>query len=318
MPGRFAFSDFEPATQDMRSEVMAGLQATPKQLSPKYFYDAKGSALFEAITDLPEYYLTRTEMALFDAHLPEISTALGDEVCLIEYGSGSSKKIRKLLTSIAPTAYVPIDISQEHLLENARALHADFPALDVFPICADITQPFQLPAATESMLRVGFYPGSSIGNFVPAQARSFLTLIRETVGHGGALIIGVDRKKDSAMLERAYDDAAGVTAAFNLNALTHLNERLNANFDVQQFAHEARYNEDEGCVQMFLRSLVTQQVDIDGQFISFAENERLHTENSYKYDVAGFTQLAQTAGFEVERTWSDADALFTLYLLRGA
>jgi dimethylhistidine N-methyltransferase len=315
--GSYAFHDNKPAQQEMAMEVLRGLGAQPKTLSPKYFYDAKGSELFDRITELDEYYLTRTEMSLFDAHMQDIARHLGDNVCLIEYGSGSSVKIRKLLEAVTPAAYVPVDISDEHLQENAKALHADFPNLSVLPVCADFTQLFALPDAVADMTKVGFFPGSSIGNFDPPGAQQFLQNVRTTVGHGGAMLIGVDRKKSVAVLEQAYNDAQGVTAAFNLNSLVHINKELNANFDVEQFSHVARYNEDLGCIQMFLQSEVDQQVEIGGATISFAEAECLHTENSYKYHPEEFLDLAASAGFAEVAHWSDAKDWFTLYLLQG-
>lgn len=313
--GEFVFFDFEPDHGDIAAEVLAGLSSQPKRISPKYFYDARGSALFEQITELDEYYPTRTEMALFDAHLGEIAERVGDHVCLIEYGSGSSKKIRKVLQSITPLAYVPIDISLEHLRANAWALHQDFPHVNVYPVCADITQSFELPDATADLTRVGFFPGSSIGNFEPAEAQRFLHTVHQTLGSGASLIIGVDRKKPVEILERAYNDADGVTAEFNLNLLHHLNERLGADFQVEQFSHDARYNETLGCVQMFLKSEQRQQVNIAGQSVSFAAGEELHTENSYKYHPHEFKALAKAADFSVDLEWTDERDYFSLYLL---
>lgn len=313
--GEFVFFDFEPEEVDMAAEVLGGLSQKPKWISPKYFYDSKGSELFEQITELEEYYVTRTEMTLLDQHLPEIGEILGPQVCLIEYGSGSSKKIRKLLETITPTAYVPIDISLEHLRVNARALHSDFPHLHVYPVCADITQPFDLPEATAKLDKVGFFPGSSIGNFDPQDAQTFLQTVHATLGEGADLIIGVDRKKPIEVLEDAYNDAQGVTAAFNLNVLRHLNQRLDADFVIDQFEHDARYNATLGCVQMFLKSLTTQQVTISGQTVTFGSQEELHTENSYKYHPDEFNDLAQRAGFTVKRQWTDEQAWFSLYLL---
>lgn len=314
--GAYEFFDFEPATDDMASEVQRGLKSSPKVISPKFFYDARGSQLFEQITELDEYYLTRTEMSLFDAHLPEIAEVLGDNLCLIEYGSGSSKKIRKVLETVSPSAYVPVDISQDHLKENAWALYQDFPHLDVFPVCADITQQFALPEAVADRIKVGFFPGSSIGNFEPQLAQSFLRNVRAVLGAGGALIIGVDRKKTVSVLERAYNDADGVTAAFNLNLLAHLNARLEGNFDLGGFEHDARYNEAQGCIQMFLRSRAEQTVEIAGITVEFETSEELHTENSYKYHPEEFADLCATAGFQIDRQWSDPQDYFTLYLLR--
>ena len=313
--GEFAFFDYEPDGVDIVTEVMAGLTSDPKHISPKYFYDQRGSELFEAITELDEYYLTRTELGLFNAHLPEIAALLGDNLCVVEYGSGSSLKIRKFLEAVTPTAYVPIDISQDHLRENARALHQDFPWLHVYPVCADFTQPLELPKVTADMNKVGFFPGSSIGNFEPRAACEFLKNVSSELGAGGSLLIGVDRKKALDVLHSAYNDADGVTAEFNRNVLVHLNDRLDATFDVEQFEHEARYNEDDGCIQMFLRSASHQVVEIDGQVVEFAEEEELHTENSYKFHPEEFLALASEAGFIQKRMWSDQRNWFSLFLL---
>lgn len=315
--GRFEYFDLKPKQADMREEVLAGLSAPAKSLPPKYFYDARGSALFERITRLPEYYLTRTEMTLFDANLDAIAGALGDGFCLVEYGSGSSLKIRKLLERLRPAAYVPVDISGVHLEAEARALYRDYPWLDMFPTCTDFTGPFELPEPVVGLPRVGFFPGSSIGNFEPAAAAEFLHNVRSTLGPGGRLLIGVDRKKDPAVLEAAYNDAEGVTAAFNLNVLRHLNESLHADFDLQAFRHEACYDAERGCIRMFLRSLTEQTVRVAGTAIDFAADETIHTENSFKYAPAEFRDLAGRGGFAVETWWTDAKDLFALFLLRA-
>ncbi len=315
--GNYAFHDFKPGASDMASEVLEGLTQQPKSLSPKFFYDAKGSALFEKITDLPEYYLTRTEMALFDQHLVDIAAHLEPNLCVVEYGSGSSLKIRKLLEALSPQAYVPVDISNEHLQDNAQRLYRDFPKLHVFPVCADFTQPFELPADVAQLAKLAFFPGSSVGNFEPSEAQTFLTHVRSNIGVDGYLLIGVDRKKAPNVLEAAYDDAAGVTAEFNLNVLAHLNDELDANFDLSQFRHVARYNEQLGCIQMFLQSRSSQQVEIAGEVIEFAAGEEIHTENSYKYHPNEFIDLAQKAGFGEVARYSDAQALFALYLLKA-
>ncbi len=296
--GTYRFFDFKPAAGDIASEVMRGLTASRKSVSPKYFYDAKGSELFEAITALPEYYLTRTELKLFDRHLPEIAGELRGELCVIEYGSGSSLKIRRLLEMLTPAAYVPVDISKEHLQANAKMLHSDFPALHVYPVCADITRQITLPDEVSELVHVAFYPGSSIGNFEPQVATAFLRNVHQTIGAGGYLLIGVDRKKDLGVLQAAYDDAAGVTARFNLNVLQHLNDELAADFDLDLFSHVARYNQELGCIQMFLRSQVDQQVNVQGQIIRFSAGELMHTENSYKYHPDEFIELAGQAQFE--------------------
>ena len=309
--------DLHPEIEDVTEEVCAGLKKRHKSLSPKYFYDEQGSQLFEAITQLDEYYPTRTELGLFDAHLSEIADLIGEGVCVIEYGSGSSLKIRKLLKALSPLAYVPVDISRDYLLNNAMALAQDFPRLTVLPVCADFSQPIALPEEVDGMSPIAFFPGSSIGNFEPAQAKQFLLRVAKTLGCGGHLLIGVDCKKDRGVLERAYNDAAGVTAAFNLNALSHLNRLLGTKFQLDAFAHEAHYNEDAGCIQMFLRSTMQQQVSVGGSVFTFDDGERLHTENSYKYSPDEFVRLAEDSAFRCEHYWPDADEYFALYLLKA-
>ena len=314
---QFAFFDLRAPVDDMTAEVQRGLQESPKKLSPKFFYDERGSQLFEAITRLDAYYPTRTELSLFDAYLEEITQTIGHHSCVIEYGSGSTLKIRKLLQALSPSAYVPIDISKDFLLTNARGLAEDFPALDVFPVCADFSQAIALPPQTDGMHRVGFFPGSSIGNFEPESAREFLARVAGTLGAGGHLLIGVDCKKDTKTLELAYNDPEGVTAQFNLNALVHLNRVLKTDFDPKAFAHEAHYNESSGCIQMFLRSLVDQRVDVCGECIHFGAGELLHTENSYKFTPVEFGRLAGSAGFDIQKRWLDNRGYFGLYLLRA-
>ena len=309
--------DLHPEIENMTLEVCEGLKKQQKSLSPKYFYDERGSELFEAITQLDEYYPTRTELALFDAHLPEIAELVGAGSCVIEYGSGSSLKIRKLLDALSPLAYVPVDISRDYLLNNAMVLAQDFPQLTVLPVCADFSQFIALPEQLAGMNPIGFFPGSSIGNFEPEQAKQFLGRVANTLGSGGHLLIGVDCKKDPVVLERAYNDAAGITAAFNLNALSHLNRVLGAEFQLDDFEHEAHYNRDAGCIQMFLRSTAQQQVSIGGSVFAFDDGERLHTENSYKYSPAEFIRLAEDSGFGCEHHWQGADEYFGLYLLKA-
>lgn len=316
--GRFEYFDLKPPAADMRAEVLSGLTAVPKRLPPKHFYDETGSRLFEQITRLPEYYLTRTEMGLFDAHLEALAEAIGAGVCLVEYGSGSNLKIRKLLERARPAAYVPVDISAEHLLAQARALHRDHPWLHVYPTCADYTGTFPLPPPVQGLPPVGFFPGSSIGNFDVAGAVRFLANAHTTLGVGARLLVGVDRKKDVAVLEAAYNDAAGVTAAFNLNVLAHINQRLDADFDLDAFSHEAHYDAQAGCVRMYLRSRVAQRVRVGGNPIEFDAGETIHTENSFKYDPDQFEALARRGGFEAERAFSDARGWFSLFLLRAA
>jgi dimethylhistidine N-methyltransferase len=256
-------------------------------------------------------------MALFDKYLEDIGRALGSGICLVEYGSGTSEKIRKLLERLRPAAYVPVDISGEHLLAQARALHRDYPWLDVFPTCTDFTTSFALPEPVADLPHVGFFPGSSIGNFEPAAAAGFLGNVHETLGSGGRLLVGVDRKKDPAVLEAAYNDNEGVTAAFNLNVLRHINARLGADFDPSGFTHEARYNSELGCIQMFLRSRRAQTAHIGTDEFTFAEGDVIHTENSFKYHPEEFRQLVSRGGFDVETWWTDPEEYFALFLLRG-
>lgn len=314
-PGEYHFFDLKPARQDVRAEILAGLGARHKHIAPKYFYDERGSALFEAITELPEYYLTRTEMTVFERYRDEIGAVIGGDTCLVEYGSGSSQKIRKLLSSAQPRAYMPVDISEDHLQHNARALHRDYPGLSVYPVCADFTEPFELPDVGDSWKRVGFFPGSSIGNFDPTDAVRFLANIARNLGPGSQLIIGIDLKKAKAILEAAYDDAQGVTAEFNLNVLNHLNDALGADFATTEFAHVALYNETLGCVQMFLRSRKAQRVKVGEVVVEFAQGETIHTENSYKYHIDEFRALAEDAGFTVSSTWTDVADWFAVVLL---
>ncbi len=314
----YQFFDLAPVLRTMREEVLESLLAPQKTLAPKYFYDERGSQLFDEITRLPEYYPTRTETALFEAHSAEISGHFNGAVTLIEYGSGSSRKIRALLEGMKPAAYVPLDISGEHLETSAKTLQADYSWLNIYAVCADYSQDIALPEAIPRHQPMAFFPGSSIGNFAPTDAQAFLRRVRALVGEQGKLLIGVDRKKDKRVLESAYNDTAGVTAAFNLNVLTHLNRELEGNFDIAGFAHRAIYNEEIGSIQMFLESLVDQQVELAGEHIEFAANEQIHTENSYKYDPAQFAKLAAGAGWKEELHLTDPQNYFSVFLLQAA
>jgi len=315
---QFLYTDSQPAEQDILAEVLAGLRASQLSISPKYFYDERGSQLFEAITKLPEYYVTRTELSLFDEHLSDIAEVIGPDCCVIEYGSGSTLKIRRVLRALRPAAYVPVDISGDYLLEGAQRLAEDFAELDIFPICADFTQHLALPEALSSLSKVGFFPGSSIGNFEPEHAAEFMRRVNTTLGPEGLLLIGVDCKKDVKILEAAYDDSEGVTAQFNLNALSNLNLKLGANFRPDRFEHVARYNESLGCIQMFLRSSCYQEVTLGGHTIEIQGGQAIHTENSYKYFPEEFLALAAEAGFAPAQYWLDDQQHFGLYLLRVA
>jgi dimethylhistidine N-methyltransferase len=311
--------DLAPKRGDFLADVLAGLLGPRKTLPCKYFYDEEGSALFERICELDEYYPTRTELGILRRHGGEMAAALGPRCLLVEYGSGSSTKTRLLLERLDdPAAYVPVDISREHLLRSAEALCARHPHLPVIPVCADFTQPFELPPVPRAARRAAFFPGSTIGNFGPAEARKFLAQIAEQCGRGGVLLIGVDLRKSPAILEPAYDDALGVTAEFNRNLLRRINRELGADFDLAGFDHRALWNAVDGRVEMHLVSRREQAVQLGGCRIRFARGESIHTESSHKYELAGFAALARSAGFEVERVWTDPARLFSVQLLRTA
>ena len=298
-------------------DLLAGLKARPKRIAPKYFYDAEGSRLFERITRLPEYYPTRTELAILKAHAADIAALVPDGAALIEFGSGSSAKVRLLLAHLPKLrAYVPVDISGEFLGQEAARLRAEHPALEITPAAADFTKPFELPPTVKAMRRTGFFPGSTIGNFEPQEAKTFLRHAATILGPGSAFIVGVDLIKDEEVLNRAYDDAAGVTAAFNLNLLARANRELGANFDLGAFAHHAFFDESHNRIEMHLVSRKAQSVRIGAEIIAFAEGETIHTENSYKYTVEGFKDLAREAGWTSAKSWTDKDALFSVHALR--
>jgi dimethylhistidine N-methyltransferase len=309
--------DFGPGRERMLAEVLAGLGRRRKRLPCKYFYDAEGSRLFDRICELDEYYLTRTELAIMHRHAGEMAAAIGDRALLIEYGSGSSTKTRVLLDRLtSPAAYVPIDISGDHLSQSAHSLAHAYPHLDVLPVCADYTTRFHVPEPDVSATRrVVYFPGSTIGNFEPDDALAFLRRIARVCGPGGGLLIGVDLKKDPSVLHAAYNDAQGVTAAFNLNLLARLNRDLGADFDVSAFAHYAFYNPRRGRIEMHLVSRAPQRVRIDGETIPFADGESIFTESSYKYAMLDFTDLAKRAGFNSEQVWTDAQRRFSVHYL---
>lgn len=301
------------------AEILNGLSEPQKRLSPKFFYDERGSELFDEITRLPEYYPTTTERGIMDACVAEIADLVGVEASIIEFGAGSSAKIRQLLSSLhEPAVYVPVDISRDFLVAAAEDLAADFPDLEILPVAADFTQPFDLPSPKIMPRRnIVFFPGSTIGNFEPSAALSLLQVMYQEAGADGGLLIGVDLQKDASVLERAYDDAAGVTAEFNLNMLRHINQAFDADFDIEQFEHVSLYNEDVGRIEMYLKSIGDQVVNVSDRSFSFADGERILTEHSYKYTVDGFTALAAKAGFSVERVWTDERQYFAvMYLAR--
>ena len=310
------FYDFHPRVADFRAEVLSGLFQAPKQLSPKFFYDHHGSELFDAITELPEYYPTRTEIGILQQHGETIADLLGRDCLLLELGSGSSKKIRVLLDAVKPAIYMPVDISREHLRGSAEVLVTDYPVLEIHAVCADYTADFDLPRCPDHISRVVFYPGSSIGNFEPSRAVRLLRRMAHHLQDGGRMLIGVDLKKDAELLRAAYNDSQRVTAAFNLNILHRINRELDADFDVQAFTHHAFYNEAQGRVEMHLVSKQEQAVTVAGQTFEFSTGETIHTENSYKYSVEEFLALVEKAGFVSEKVWTDDDKLFSVHCIR--
>jgi len=295
----------------LTAEILHGLLGTPKTLPPKLFYDATGAALFERICTLDEYYLTRTELSILERHVGEIAALAGPRAALVEYGSGAGVKVRLLLDAMAsPAAYVPIDISREQLASVAEELRAAYPTVPVLPVCADYTAPLTLPDLPQRARRVAFFPGSTIGNFHPPEAAVFLRRMRRTLGHDGLLVMGVDRRKDAAVLNAAYDDRDGVTAAFNLNLLVRLNREFGADFDLATFRHRAFFNDEASRVEMHLVSTVEQTVHVAGTALHFDAGESIWTECSYKYDRERLDALATAAGFAVTRLWTDADDRF--------
>ena len=314
------FYDLEPTVAEFRDAVLDGLSQQPKTLPCKFFYDAAGSVLFDRICELAEYYPTRTENTLLAAHAANIAALAGPRVGLIEFGSGAGTKIRLLLAALErPASYTPVDISREHLLAAAASLADTFPDLHITPVCADYTGRFDVPDSRGVGIArsVGFFPGSTIGNFTPDEAERFLTGVNRLLGPGSMMIVGVDRPKDAAVLEAAYDDAEGVTAAFNRNLLVRINRELGGDFDLAQFDHRAVWNAAESRVEMHLVSRAAQSVSIMGRRFAFARGESIHTENSYKYAPEAFVRLAGSAGYETVAAWSDPAGLFGLYVLQA-
>lgn len=307
------------ADPDIVEDALRGLLDTPKTLPAKLFYDEEGCRLFYRITELPEYYLTRTELALLPRVAPElVGTA---PAALIEYGASDESKAAALLDQAdaegrpAFSVYVPIDVARPALMAMATRLRRMRPGLRVLPVAGDFLHPVGLPAGLAGMARIGFFPGSTIGNLDPAQARRFLAQARRTLGPGARMLVGVDLRKEAAVLIPAYDDAAGVTAAFNRNILVRLNREAGADFDPGGFAHRAVWNAEEGRIEMHLVSLRAQSVRLGGRTIRFAPGESIHTENSYKHTPEGFRAIAEAAGWRAERMWTDPARLFSIHLL---
>jgi len=313
-----AYLDFAPREESFRDVALAGLTRRRKAIPCRFLYDAQGSALFERICELPEYYVTRAETALLAERAAEIAARIGPRVRLIEFGSGASTKVRLLLDALdKPSSYVPIDISGGMLHLAASAIAADFPALEVIAVCADYMDPARLPAlvgATRDR-RVGFFPGSTIGNLTPDEAVRFLRGCHALLGPGGAMVVGADLKKDPRVLHAAYNDAAGVTAQFTLNLLARMNRELGADFNLKRFAHEAFYNEAAGRMEIYIRSRMDQLVTIADRRIAFVADERLHVEYSYKFTVDEFRRLATRAGFMPLDCWTDSENRFGVHYL---
>jgi len=297
-------------------DVVAGLTASRKTLRPKYFYDEEGSRLFEEITQVPEYYPTRTEIGILEKYGKAIANLIPAGGALVEFGAGSSVKIRTLLRALDKLAvYVPVDISADFLAAQAEGLQDDFPNLKVLPVAADFTRPFTLPKEARLRPRVGFFPGSTIGNFEPAEAENFLRHAGRILGIGAHLIVGVDLVKDRDVLRAAYNDADGVTAQFNLNLLRRINREIGGNFDLDRFEHCAIFNEESSRIEMHLVSRLRQRVSVCGQPIDFAQGETIHTECSYKYTLTSFADLAHKTGWTPAKSWADEHDYFSVHAL---
>ncbi len=314
------FRDEGPEIGDFKTEVIENLSREQKTLPCKFFYDKKGSTLFDRICELDEYYPTRTEVSLLDRHGQEFAELSGPSCHLIEFGSGSSVKVRLLLDRLdEPAAYTAIDISRDHLIDAASALAEEFPALDVEAVCADYTQPLRLERENGNAgRRLGFFPGSTIGNFAPDEAHAFLERSAETIGPGGSMLIGVDLKKDEDTLVAAYNDREGVTAAFNENLLARINRELEGDFDLSAFSHDAVYNRQHGRIEMHLVSERDQTARVGDRSFDFRAGETIHTENSYKYSIEQFQGLCREARYEPVQAWTDPDGMFSLHFLNVA
>ncbi len=302
-------------TSAFARDVIDNLSQHPKRLSPKYFYDAAGSELFEQITLLPEYYPTRTELSILHDRGSEISAIVPKNAALVEFGAGATTKVRRLLSQCAFSAYIPVDISGDFLKAQAEALRQDFPDLDVYPVAADFTAPFALPDAIAALPKVGFFPGSTLGNFELHEACGFLRSARNILGQNAQMVIGVDLEKDERVLHQAYNNSAGVTARFNLNVLHRINSELGGDFDIGAFTHRAIYNRERHRIEMHLISRKVQSVHVLGRRFAFRTGESIHTENSYKYSLERFTALARGSGWTPRQSWTDAAGMFSVHAL---
>jgi dimethylhistidine N-methyltransferase len=305
----------DQTTPAFANDAVAGLMHHPKQIPPKYFYDAAGSELFEQITRLPEYYPTRTELGILRKRAAEIAAILPKHAALVEFGAGAPTKARLLLSACGFAAYVPVDISGDFLNAQARGLRKDFPHLQIYPVTADFTAPFALPDQVRAIPKVGFFPGSTLGNFEPHEASRFLRGACRILGEGAHMLIGVDLEKNERVLYNAYNDAAGVTARFNLNMLARINRELGGNFDLSAFTHRAIYNRERHRIEMHLISKRPQTVRLQGRSIPFRTGESIHTESSYKYSIDRFTALAKGSGWRPIASWTDPDGMFSVHAL---
>ena len=303
--------------ESFADSLLTGLAGTPKEIACKYFYDEVGSRLFDEICELPEYYQTRTETRLLTRHAGEIAALMGQGVEIVEFGAGSLRKARILLDALqSPRAYTPLDISGEYLADVVRSLAADYPMLALRPMVGDFTGPLDIPRLPDNPRRAGFFPGSTIGNFRPDAALALLRRMRTGL-NGGGLLIGVDLVKDPARLHAAYNDAAGVTASFNKNLLVRANRELGADFDLGAFAHYAPYNAGAQRIEMYLVSLKRQRVNLNGRIFEFAQGEPVHTEDSQKYTIESFREMACRAGFNPRAVWTDEERLFSVHWLES-
>lgn len=314
---KIRFHDLHSTRDEFMEDVLRGLEMRPASIPPKYFYDAKGSRLFNAITQLPEYYPTRTETSILTENASDIAQHIGTGSLLVEPGGGSCEKVHILLEGLKPCAYVPMDISKDFLQLAAEELAIEYPWLEIHAVCMDFTMEMRVPPSAPEGTHVAFFPGSSIGNFTPDTAVEFLQAIVQLIGAGGYLLIGVDLKKDKTILEAAYNDEQGITAEFNLNLLTRINRELGADFDESNWQHNALYNERDGRIEMHLLSKTDQSVHINGERFEFKQGDSIHTENSYKYTSDEFVQLAERAGFVSDKLWIDQNHLFSVHLFKA-
>lgn len=312
------FYDYNIEEQDQQAEILSGLNANPKRISPKYFYDQTGSILFETITTLPEYYPTRCEIEILRNNQHSILEATGEDCVLIEYGSGASTKIRLLLDAVKPKAYVPLDISRDFLYDSAIALRRDFPWLEIHATCLDYRKPATLPDSLKHQKnKVAYFPGSSLGNFAPKEQADFLNSVRQTIGDHGSLLIGLDMVKPEPVLHQAYNDHQGVTAKFNSNVLNHINEITGASFNPDHFSHLAFFNSEQSRIEMHLVSQLDQVASLGGERIHFKQGEHIVTEYSYKFEQDKFIAFAKQHGFQCKQVWQDSNNYFALFYLQA-